>query len=51
MAKNDNNHHLSEQEKQLLQMFRELDTKGQRHVILAIESIKTTAEDARRFRW
>lgn len=43
--------HLTEQERELLAIFRELDPKQQRHVMLAAESVKSTAEQRERLRW
>ena len=42
---------LTEQEKELLRIFRELDQKQRHHVILAAESVKATAEKRERLRW
>ena len=39
--------HLTEDEKRILALFRELDERGRRRVILAAESVKATAERER----
>lgn len=39
--------HITEEERALLALFRELDGKGRHHLFLAARSIKTTAEQRR----
>jgi len=43
--------HLTEQERELLAIFRELDEREQRRVLLAAEAVRATREQRERLRW
>lgn len=49
MAGKDNN--LTEQEMQLLQLFRAMDERDRHRVMLAAEAVRVNAEQRKRYQW